>query len=76
MPRRTPDAAEVLDMLNGVRSIFACSARCLDEIADPHELAAPEQCGPKDVAILVRAGIEALNKVHGALDLGVPEPSS
>lgn len=71
-PRRDPDPAEVLDMLNGVRSIFACCARSLDDLAEPHEPYAPELCGPKDVVVIVRLGIQKLDEVHEALDLGLP----
>jgi hypothetical protein len=70
--RRTPDPAEILDMLNGVRSIFACSARTLDDISEPCEPHAPERCGPKDVVVVVRLGIQKLDEVHEALDLGLP----
>lgn len=67
---RTPDVDEVLGQLNEVHSIFACTARCLDEITDPHELEAPETCEAKDVAVLVRVGIQRLEEAQDALDRG------
>jgi hypothetical protein len=66
----TPDLDEVLGQLNEVHSIFACTARCLDEITDPHELEAPETCEAKDVAVLVRVGVQRLEEAQEALDLG------
>jgi hypothetical protein len=70
-PRRQPDPAEVLDMLNGVRSIFACAADCLDDMVQPYDIAAPGQCGPQDAEVVVRLGIQKLDEVHEALDLGI-----
>jgi hypothetical protein len=68
----TPDLDEILGQLNEVHSIFACTARCLDEITDPHELEAPETCEAKDVAVLVRVGIQKLEEAQEALDIGEP----
>lgn len=69
-PSPAPDLDEVLGQLNEVHSIFACTARCLDEITDPHELEAPETCEAKDVAVLVRLGIQRLEEAQEALDRG------
>jgi hypothetical protein len=65
-----PKRGEVLNQLNETRSIFACAARCLDEITDPHRLEATETCEPEDVAVVVRLGIQRLDEVRVALDLG------
>lgn len=66
-----PEPGEVLDQFLEVRSIFACVARCLDEIADPHELDAPEPCAPKDVVVVVRLGLGKLDEARAVLD-GAP----
>jgi hypothetical protein len=58
--------------LQDARSLFACAARCLDEIAEPHQLDAPEGCDVTDVAVLVRAGIQRLNEGRTALDGATP----
>lgn len=60
------EAAE--QALQETRSILACAARCLDEITDPHELDAPEPCGPDDVAVVVRLGIQRLDEARESLD--------
>ena len=70
------DRAEVLCQLNEVRSIFACAARCLDEICDPHRVEAPDECAPIDVAVVVRAGIAKLHKTQEFLDIGTVESAS
>lgn len=68
--QRSPAPGDVLFHLLETRSILACAARCLDEIADPHRLEA-EQCGPQDVAVVVRAGIKRLDEARQTLDVPV-----
>ncbi len=62
------DPDDVLAHLQTARSIFACAARCLDEIADPHRVDAPEICDPTDVVVILRLGIETLSKAQAAFD--------
>ena len=69
--RRKPDPAEVLDMLNRVRSIFACAAHCLDDMVHRYDIDAPGPCGPQDAEVVVRLGIQKIDEVHEALDLGI-----
>ena len=71
-----PDRAELLCQLNEVRSIFACAARCLDELCDPHRLEESDECAPIDVAVVVRTGIAKLRKTQEFLDMGSVEGAS
>ncbi len=66
IPPINPDDA--LEHVHDARSIFACVARCLDEITDAHWLESEDRCVPVDVAVIVRLGLETLDKAAAILD--------
>jgi hypothetical protein len=69
VPPRAPSAYEAAEQaLQETRSIFACAARCLDEVIDPSQLEAPEEFDASDIVVIVRLGIQRLNDAREALD--------
>jgi hypothetical protein len=60
--------ADALSHLHDARSVFACAARCLEEITDPHWLEGEDRSVTVDVAVVVRTGLDALDKAAEVLD--------